>query len=193
MRLILSIVLLAGVLSSAGCAGAQQEQAAQPKPAPEFRPTASVKDIMHSIVDPNADFIWESVATIVDATGTHEKFPQNDEEWAKVRASAVSLMEASNLLIMEGRHVMKPGEQAEDPEVSLKPERIEELINSDRTAWMMLARGLQDAAAPSLDAADKKNPQELLDSGEAIDQACENCHMKYWYPPEAVQQQQEQK
>jgi hypothetical protein len=37
--------------------------------APQFRPTATVKDIMTSIVDPSADVLWNSVATIVTATG----------------------------------------------------------------------------------------------------------------------------
>src|SRR5438445_8444377 len=33
-------------------------------PQPEYRTTATVKDIMDSMVDPNADFLWDSVATI---------------------------------------------------------------------------------------------------------------------------------
>jgi hypothetical protein len=98
-------------------------------------------------------------------------------------------MEAPNLLIMEGRHVARPGEQAADPEVSLKPERMEELINQDRQSWMMLAHGLEEAVAPALEAIETKNVEKLLESGEGIDKACENCHLKYWYPPEATNRQ----
>ncbi len=34
-------------------------------PAPEFRPTATVREVMGNMVDPSADVLWESVATIV--------------------------------------------------------------------------------------------------------------------------------
>jgi len=30
----------------------------------------------------------------------------------------------------------------------------------------------------------KKNVNELWDAAENLDQACENCHLEYWYPGE---------
>jgi hypothetical protein len=109
---------------------------AQPAPAapagPPFRLTASIKDIMDSVVDPSADVLWESVATIVSAKGTEERRPRTDEEWATVRRNAIRLLEATNLLIMEGRHVAKPGEKSENPGIELEPEQMEKLINEDR-------------------------------------------------------------
>ena len=50
------------------------------QPQPEYRTTATIKDIMDSMVDPNADFLWESVATIVTTAGTEERAPRTDEE-----------------------------------------------------------------------------------------------------------------
>jgi hypothetical protein len=158
----------------------------QPPPAapagPPFRLTASIKDIMDSIVDPSADVLWESVATIVSAKGTEERRPRTDEEWATVRRNAVRLVEATNLLIMDGRHVAKPGEKSENPGIELEPEQMEKLINDDRAAFIKFAQGLHDAAMPALKAIDAKNAEGLLDAGELIDNACENCHLKYWYP-----------
>src|SRR3989442_1307827 len=40
---------------------------------------------------------------------------------------------------------------------------------------------------------DAKNPEDLLNAGDAIDKACENCHLKYWYPEEAKQFDKETK
>ena len=34
----------------------------------------------------------------------------------------------------------------------------------------------------SLKAIESKNADDLLNAGQAIDTACENCHLKYWYP-----------
>ena len=46
----------------------------QAKPQAEFRPTATIKDIMVSIIDPEADVLWNSVATIVSLIGaTHSR------------------------------------------------------------------------------------------------------------------------
>jgi len=146
------------------------------------RLTATVKDLMDSEVDPSADVLWDSVATTVSKEGTVEKQPRTDEEWATVRHSAITLVEATNLLVLEGRHVAKPSEKAENPEVELGPEEIEKMINDDRQAWIKFAHGLQDAASAALKAVDAKNAEGLLDSGEKIDDACEQCHLKYWYP-----------
>jgi hypothetical protein len=148
-----------------------------------LRPTATIKDIMDSLVDPSADVLWDSVATIVSAAGTEERQPRTDEEWTNVHRNAVRLVEATNLLVMEGRHVAKSGEKAENPEVELSPEEIEQTINQDRTAFINFAHALHDAAMPALKATEARDAQGLLNAGEAIDTACENCHLKYWYPP----------
>jgi hypothetical protein len=174
------ILLLAGA-----CAAPQQpQQPAQPQP--EFRLTATIKDIMDSIVDPGADFVWDSVATTVDATGVHEKAPKTDEEWKEVRRSTIRLLEGSNLLQMPGRKVAKPHEKSENPGIELEPEEVEKLIDGDRAAFYKLANGLHESVLPVLKAIDAKDKEALLDAGDAIDQACENCHLKYWYPNEAA-------
>jgi hypothetical protein len=151
-------------------------------PPPQFQPEATIKDIMDSMVDPSADVLWESVATIVSAAGTDERQPRTDEEWKTVHRNAVILVEATNLLRMDGRHVAKPNEKSENPGIELEPEQMEKLINDDRPAFIKFAKGLHDAALPALRATEARNPTALLDAGEAIDTACENCHLKYWYP-----------
>ncbi len=74
----------------------------------EFRTTATIKDIMDSVVDPSADYLWDSVATIVTKKGTEERRPRTDEDWKHVRRRAIAMIEATNLLIMDGRSSRKP-------------------------------------------------------------------------------------
>ena len=50
-------------LAAAAPAAAKPSETA----AAEFRTTGTIKDIMDSVVDPSADYLWESVATIVTA------------------------------------------------------------------------------------------------------------------------------
>jgi hypothetical protein len=73
--------------------------AAQPKP------VASVLDLMLGQIDPAADFLWESVATISTDKGIEERQPRTDAEWAEVRHKALAVIEGANLLMLEGRRV----------------------------------------------------------------------------------------
>jgi hypothetical protein len=180
------ISLITVLFALAGCASEQPKQDAQ-KPAdpqPEYRTTATVKDIMDALVDPGSDYIWDSVETTVSAKGVEEKAPKTDEDWKQVRNHAIMLLEATNLLQMPGRHVAKSGEKADDPKVELSPEQIETLINNDRGAWIKYAHGLHDATMKTLEAAEAKDKDKLLEVGNDIDEACEKCHLQYWYPNE---------
>ena len=182
------LLALAGVslLVAAACSAPAPAPAA--KKEPPFRKTATIKDIMDSMVDPSADFLWESVATIVTRKGTEERRPRTDDEWKAVRRAAITLVEATNLLIMDGRAVAKPGEKSENPGIELEPEQMEVLVNQDKATFYQSANKLHDAAMVMLKAIDSKDAEALLDSGDGLDQACENCHLKYWYPNEAKAQ-----
>lgn len=183
-RFLLCAVVLCTILTA--CSASQPPAASSP----EFRPTATIKDIMDAIIDPSADELWEAVATTVDATGIHEKFPQTDEEWKMVRRDAIRLLEGTNLLLIPGRHVAMSGEKSENPGIELEPEEMEVLINNDRETFYKLAHSLHDTVMVSLKAIEARDKDALLESGDEIDQACENCHVKYWYPNEAKNQEE---
>jgi cytochrome c556 len=171
-RFVLSAVFL--VIASA---------CARTKPAePDLLKSATIKDIMDSMVDPSGEFLFGSVAEISDEHGITEKAPQTDEEWKEVRRHAITLLEAPNLLVMAGRKVAQAGEKSENPQVELQPEQIQALLDSDRASFAGRARALQEAATMALKAADARNKDALFDAATQIDKACENCHIHYWYP-----------
>ena len=182
-------VLLASLVLIAACQK-PAETAAAPAPAapppPEYTPTATVKDLMQSVVDPNADVVWLAVTTVQSNKGTVETRPKTDEEWTKVRHGAVALMEASNLLMVPGRHVARPGEKSETPGVELEPSEMEALINKDLASWRRRAHGLHEAGAAAIQAIDAKDADKLFEVGEQIERACESCHSQYWYPNEKI-------
>ncbi len=165
-----------------------QSQAPAAPPAPTYLPTATIKDLMLSIVDPSADVVWLSVTTIVDEKGLVETVPKTDEEWKKVRHGAVALAEAANLLKMPGRRVAQPGEKSETPGVELEPEEMDVLIAKDRAAWNERATHLHDAAIDVIAAIDAKDGNKVFELGEKIEETCENCHKQYWYPNEVIPQ-----
>jgi len=137
---------------------------------------------MRYLIDPSADSIWEAVVVDVTATGTTSREPVSDEDWLALRRHAVIIAEATNLLLMEGRPVAAPGARSEWPGVDLEPEQIEALLAADRGAWAAFVSGLRESARVVLDAVDRKDVDALLEAGDGLDLACENCHVVYWYP-----------
>jgi hypothetical protein len=134
------------IVAALGCGG--------PDP-PPYKPVADVKQLMQAIVEPSADVVWESVATIYTKQGVEERRPRSEADWTNVRNHAMMLTEAGNLLMIPPR--AKDGDQ-----------------------WMKMAQRLIDTSAVALRAADARNVDQLLMIGGDIDEACENCHKKYW-------------
>jgi len=188
MRMSVSLVLSCALLlvfstcSSAPTPTAKPSASPASSGEPEYRPTATIKGLMDAEVDYNADWLWDAVSTEVSAKGMIDRRPKTDEDWKEARNHAIALLEASNLLQMPGRAVAKPGEKSENPGIEEGPEEIKALMDADRAAWVRYAHGLYDSTKLVLDAIEKKDADQMLDLGDQLDQACENCHMHYWYP-----------
>jgi hypothetical protein len=136
-------------------AGARTAQAAAPADAPPaMTPVATVKQLMNGIVQPSAMVVFDSVGTVVDATGIHEKQPMTDAEWAAVGASAAALVESANLLVVGDRAI-------------------------DRQDWVKMAQALADAGQQVLKATNAKDPMGVLASGETLNASCDACHQRY--------------
>lgn len=175
------IVLSAAALLLGGLAACTEPTAVAPESL--YKPTATIQDIMDAQVDPAADEIWNSVASIVTPTGVEEKQPRTDEEWEELKLKAFLVIEGANLLAMPGRRVAPEGAPLDPAELAGEtPADIQKAMETNRTAWVQLAMGLHDAGLVVMRAIEAKNPQALIDAGETLDTACENCHSTFWYP-----------
>jgi hypothetical protein len=117
-------------------------------------PVASTKQIMNGIVMPSAATIWDSVATIVSASGVEERMPRTDDEWAQVATSAAMLVEAANLLVDGDRAV-------------------------DQGEWLKMAQAMAASGEKALKAAEARSAEGILAVGEEINTTCDACHEKY--------------
>lgn len=175
-------------LVAAGCRGAADEESAPANALPPFGTDHTIKDLMLNVIDTNADVVWLSVTTVVSDEGLVETRPKNDDDWARVRAGAITLAEAANLLMIPGRRVARPGEKSEVPGVELEPEEMDALIAKDRNKFNEHAKALYNAAMLAANAAERKDADKIFEVGETIELACENCHRTYWYPNEVIPQ-----
>jgi cytochrome c556 len=146
-----------------------------------YIPDLSVAEIMESIVMPAAQALWDAVGVDVTEKGEIEKKPETDEQWAALRAAAVTLAEATNSLTVPGRHAAPPGAKAAN-DSELGPEAIEALLAKQRPAWVAHAQILHIAAIQALAAVDARNLDAITETGGTIDEACESCHLQFWYP-----------
>jgi hypothetical protein len=148
-------------------------------------PVGTVKELMEGIIDPSSDVLFDAVAVDISAAGIVETKPKTDEDWANVQNNALMLVEAANLLRMEGRSIAKPEEahiKAEPNAPVLTPAQIELKRSKDPALWIKYANGLQDRAREAFRAANARNADGLFKVGDGIDEACESCHLEYWYP-----------
>jgi len=146
-------------------------------------PRISIRELMDAEVDPAADALWDSVAVIVSPSGEEDKQPHTAQEWQALRRQAIILLESTNLLAMEGRRIAPAGAHYPD---EADPEVLQKRLDANRAPLVGFAAALHNQALEALDAIDAKNPQRLLEVGGEIDEACEACHLVYWYPPDLV-------
>jgi hypothetical protein len=176
----IGLFTLLAVLILSGCNAQPAKPAAS---TPDYKPTFPIEEVMGHIIMPSADKLWGSVATTVSAKGIEDIAPKTDEDWETVRNYAVTIVEATNLLLIPGRRVAAPGKTEADKS-ELPPEQIEQKIKADPAMWASHVAKLHDVAMESIAAIDKKNSDALLEAGDHLDKACEDCHLVYWYPNE---------
>jgi hypothetical protein len=183
--LVAAAVVVAVAVALSGVAGCSRQAVPSGEaPAPQYQLAATVHDLMEGLIDPAADTLWDSVAYIASASGVEDRQPRSAEEWQAVRTSAVNLIEAANLLSMPGRVVADdpPDKPPQPGPGELSHAEIQQRIEATHEVFVQFARGLQAAGLQALKAIDAKNAQDLMDSGTTIDNACEACHVTYWYP-----------
>lgn len=153
------------------------------------RGPATIRDMMHAVVDPSAEFLFESVQVIADEQGVREIFPRNEREWSDVRRHIEVLLRAPDQLRAPDLRVGRPRDRSAIPEYENQPAEIQRLIRENPDDFGQRAERLRRAAGMAMRAAEARDKDALLDSLNDIDNACEACHVVYWYPkdPYAVQ------
>jgi cytochrome c556 len=174
-RTLLGVALCALVFFS-GCKRAA--------PAVEYAPIGTFREVMKSVVEPNANFIWGSVSTVITSKGTEKKMPRTDEDWDELHKHAIALVEATNLLLIPNRHVAKPNEKADNPDYERDPKVVDAMLAKDRPAFLKHVGALREASLKMLTLVEAKDVQGIDANGEVLDKACEDCHTTYWYIPD---------
>ena len=152
--------------------------------APAMKPVVSVKELMRFTIDPAGDYVFDAVTWDISKKGIIETKPRNEEDWEKVKIGAVTLAEAIYLL-----KVPRPFAPAGDVNNStgpnppeLSPAQIQAKLDKDPVLWDAKIEALRNAAKEVIEIADRKDVDALFEASADLDNACEACHLEYWYP-----------
>jgi hypothetical protein len=174
--------------AAASGAAAAPAAATVPPTAQSFDVMASIQELMDAVIDPAADALWDSVSITTTAKGAVFHQPHSDEEWQEARRRAITLIEGTNLLVMDGRKLVAPGSPVLDQGTSgvLSAEAGQKLFDAQHPTFVQFARALRETGTQMLAAIDKKDPTGMMNAGAAMDGVCESCHLTFWYPNQVI-------
>lgn len=152
--------VLAGCLLQSACAD---------RSAVSFDTSIDTRQLMNWMIDPSSKVVFGAVATIITEQGEQNVQPRTDEEWNHVRNNAVMVLEAGNLLMLEGR---------------ARPSSVQDVAD-----WNAKARAMSAAARTAIEATDVKDPEALFAASGDIYQSCTDCHEKYIFTAQPDGQQ----
>ncbi len=187
-RLASCVGLIVIAISTPGCSSSNRPASPAASSTPvlwgELKPVVSVKELMRDMLDPAADNIFDAVKIVYTKEGTVETIPKTDADWEKIRIGAVTLAEGVYLLKIP-RPFAPPGDEnnstgPDAPELS--PAQIKAKLESDLVLWNAKIEALRNVGLEVLEIVKNKKVDELWDAGGNLDQACESCHIQYWYP-----------
>jgi hypothetical protein len=150
----------------------------------DMKPVVSVKELMRDMLDPASDYIFDAVKIVTTKKGEVETVPKTDEDWEKLRIGATTLAEGVYLLKIP-RPFTPPGDEnnSTGPDATeLSPAQIKAKLEKDPVLWNAKIEALRNVGLEVLDIVKKKNTAELWEASYNLDQACESCHLQYWYP-----------
>jgi hypothetical protein len=168
------------------CTSAESPQApaaaASTNATPAVKPVATLQDLMDGQVMPAADALWGATGSTSDETGVHDNAPKTDAEWNKLRRSAVTLIEACNLLLSERRKISPVEIPADPTSNSLSSRDIDRLLDTNWAGFTGFVVAMRNVGETMLKAIDERNLEVISEAGGTLDEVCESCHKVFWYP-----------
>jgi hypothetical protein len=152
----------------------------------DLKPVVSVKELMRDMIDPASDYVFDAVGTVLTRGKRIEKVPKTDADWDRIRIGAVTMAEGAYLLKIP-RPFAPAGDEnnSAGPEpAELSPSQITAKLLADPVLWNAKIEALRNVGLEVIDIVKRRDVNELWDAGENLDQACESCHLEYWYPGE---------
>lgn len=154
-------------------------------------PVPTVHEAMKDVIAPQTQVVWDVSNNLMDDDGNPVASRLDDAQWEQIAAASQRIRDMSLTLAMAG-HVTAaaPGVKIDgegNPEGTTAAQ-VQGFIDADRAAFAEDARVLAASADTLVAAARAKDAAKVSDVAGTLDQVCEACHQRFWYPQQAAAQ-----
>lgn len=132
----------------------------QPTAEPKFNTDLPMAEFMGHVVDPAAFAYWRGSGVEITAEGEKDLSPTTEEGWEALETAAATLIEAGNMMQIQGRARAPEGD------------------------WYRHAQELTARAVAAKAAAKKRDKEAVFEEGARLYQGCVACHDQYVIEPE---------
>lgn len=142
-----------------------------------------VRGAMQQEVNAATNALWDIGNNAMNDTGGLDPAQMDDAKWARLAEAAAALkLEAEKMAAAGTIKAAAPGQEKVEEPGAYSMEDVQSYIDADPQSFRDLATGLANHAQSISDAAKSRDAEAAgLLVGE-LDQVCEACHAKYWYP-----------
>jgi cytochrome c556 len=146
---------------------------------------ADLHDLMKNVVAVQTQVVWDIGNQAQDDQGNPDASKLAAADWTRIIDAATKVRQASQTLA-RADHVQTaaPGMKIEGEGNSgaLGAKQVQALIDKDPAGFRALSQALTGSMEQIGAAAKAKDAAKLFEASGALDQVCESCHMKFWYP-----------
>ena len=174
MKLHRAIVSSLTLLSLAACQQQKQE------------PATTLHEVMAGSIDPVADVIWHVASKAYGEDGNAKAGVLADRDWAQIAKAARDLHDGAMIIANNpdivvaapGAKILDEGKVAE----AVTAVQVASYVERDRPGLASHARNLSAIALEIEAAAKARNAAQTVKLSEDLDEVCETCHKRFWYP-----------
>ena len=178
----IAIALGAGLVALCGC----QQKDAQETGHGGSNPLV-LHQAMKGVVAPQAQVLWDITNGAMNSNGDIDPALLKPADWARIADAGAQLKAKAHALAAATQIIVAaPGEKIQDEESpgGSNAANVKGFIDADRQGFSDMASTLASSADEFVAAARARDTVRLTAPVQGLDQVCEACHVKYWYPQE---------
>lgn len=146
---------------------------------------ADVHDLMKNVIALQTQVIWDIGNEAQDDQGNPDASKLTGADWNKIIDAAGKVRQASQTLA-RADHVIAaaPGVkiEGEGNEGVAGAKQVQAAIDKSPAEFRTLSQALATSMDQIVVAAKAKNAAKVFEVSGILDQVCEDCHTKFWYP-----------
>lgn len=152
-------------------------------------PEAQVHDSMVEVLVPASTTVWDVANRALNDQSVADVSRLKEADWTAL-AAASQQMKDRPLLLAAQKHVVVADpvvkiEDEEDPGGS-NAQDVQRYIDANPAVFAQRAQKLADTADVFLIAAKTRDGTKLEAASEHLDEVCDSCHEKFWFPEDAA-------